>query len=177
MDVPDVSKPDVSQPEASKQDISKSVTVPVPQGEAFRLLTEQSGRWLPPAHTFLKDPVLIAMEPVAGGRFYERGADGTEITRGTILDWTPPRRLVVTWRIGPGWRPVFDDEQAARIEFEFRPAGSHRDATEVVATYTQLHRTGEMAATLRAAIEAGDPGESLQRFADLTAGRVTGYPT
>jgi uncharacterized protein YndB with AHSA1/START domain len=150
-------------------DISKSVVVPLPAGEAFRLLTGEPGGWLPAAHTFLKDPVLIAMEPVAGGRFYERGADGTEITRGTILDWAPPGRLVVTWRIGPGWRPVFDDEQAVRIEFEFRPAGTEHDATEVVATYTQLHRAGQMAAALRAAIEAGDPGESLQRYADLAA--------
>ena len=165
MNVPDAGKPD-----GGKSDISKSVTVPVPPEEAFRLFTEQPGQWLPPAHTFLRDPVLIAMEPMAGGRFYERGADGAEITRGTILDWAPPGRLVVTWRIGPGWRPVFDDERAARIEFEFRPAGPGEDATEVVATYTQLHRTGEMAAPLRAAIEAGDPGESLQRFADLAAG-------
>jgi uncharacterized protein YndB with AHSA1/START domain len=155
-------------------DVSKSVIVPVPAGEAFRLLTEQPGQWLPPAHTFLKDPVLIAMEPMTGGRFYERGADGAEITRGTILDWAPPRRLVVTWRIGPGWRPVFDDERAARIEFGFGPAGARQDVTEVVATYTQLYRTGEMAATLRAAIEAGNPGESLQRFADLAAGRAPG---
>jgi uncharacterized protein YndB with AHSA1/START domain len=152
-------------------DVRKSVTVPVSPEEAFRLLTGQPGRWLPSAHTFIKDPVLIAMEPMAGGRFFERGADGTEIIRGTILAWEPPRRLVVTWRIGSGWRPVFDDERAPRIEFEFRPAAA---GTEVVATYTDLHRAGEFAAALRAAIEAGDPGESLQRYADLAAGRAAG---
>jgi uncharacterized protein YndB with AHSA1/START domain len=136
-------------------DVSKSVIVPVPPQEAFRLLTGQPGRWLPPAHTFISDPVLIAMEPMAGGRFFERGADGTEITRGTILTWEPPRRLVVTWRIGPGWRPVSDDEQAPRVEFEFRQAGA---ATEVVATYSDLYRAGELAAALHAAIESGNPG-------------------
>jgi uncharacterized protein YndB with AHSA1/START domain len=150
-------------------DVSKSVIVPVPPEEAFRLLTGEPGQWLPPAHSFLKDPVLIAMEPVAGGRFYERDADGTEITRGTILDWAPPGRLLITWRIGPGWRPVFDDEQAPRIEFEFRPAEAGQGATEVVATYSELHRAGELATALRAAIEAGNPGESLQRYADLAA--------
>ena len=97
-----------------------------------------------PAHTFLADPALIAMEPAVGGRFYERGAGCAQITRGTILEREPPRRLVVTWRIGPGWRPVFDDEQATQIEFEFRPSGA---VTEVVATCTQLHRAGQFAAT------------------------------
>jgi uncharacterized protein YndB with AHSA1/START domain len=153
-------------------DVSKSVIVPVSPAEAFRLLTEQPARWLPPAHTFTTDPVLIAMEPEVGGRFYERGADGTEITRGTILEWSPPHRLVMTWRIGPGWRPVLDDEQAPRIEFEFRPdaeAVAVAVATEVVATYTELDRAGQMAGPLRAAIEAGNPGESLQRYADLAA--------
>jgi len=146
--------------------ISKSVTVPVSPARAFRMLTEQPALWLPPAHTFLSDCVQIAMEPAVGGRFYEQGADGTQITRGTILVWEPPRRLVLTWRIGPGWRPVFDDEQAPRIAFDFRPSGV---ATEVVATYTELHRAAEMAATLRAAIAAGNPGETLQRYADLVA--------
>jgi uncharacterized protein YndB with AHSA1/START domain len=170
-------------------DIIKSVTVPVAVDEAFRLFTEQPGQWLPPAHTFIRDPVLIAMEPWAGGRFYERGADGTEITRGTILDWAPPARLVVTWRVGASWRPVFDDEQASRIRAEFRPASAGSGAagsgaagsgaadpggagvTEVVLTYAELDRHGPFAAQLRAALEAGDPGESLQNYADLAARR------
>jgi uncharacterized protein YndB with AHSA1/START domain len=160
---------DITQP-----DITKSVIVPVAVDEAFRLYTEQPAQWLPPAHTFIRDPVLIAMEPWDGGRFYERGADGTEITRGTILDWAPPARLVVTWRVGANWRPVFDDEQASRIRAEFRPVGAGlggADSTEVVLTYAELDRHGSFATQLRAAIEAGDPGESLRNYADLAARR------
>ena len=87
-------------------DVRKSVTVPVRPDEAFRVFTEQALEWLPAGHTFLRDPESITMEPRVGGRFVERAADGTEAVRGTILEWTPPGRLVVTWRIGANWRPV-----------------------------------------------------------------------
>jgi uncharacterized protein YndB with AHSA1/START domain len=143
------------------------VTVPVPPAEAFRIYTERPAEWLPPEHTFIKDPQSITMEPRAGGRFYERGADGAEVTRGTIVEWAPPGRLAVTWRIGPNWQPVFDDEHASVIVVEFNPAGA--DATEVVLTYTQLDRHGEMAGLLRSAINNPGPGDTLHRYADVVA--------
>jgi uncharacterized protein YndB with AHSA1/START domain len=114
-------------------------------------------------------PVLL--QPFVGGRFYERGADGTEMTRGTVTEWEPPRRLAVTWRIGPGWRPVFDDEHASVIIVEFIPSGT--DATEMVLTYTHLERHGEeMAQLLRSALETSSPDDTLHRYAQAVARHV-----
>src|SRR5579859_7410276 len=76
-------------------DPRRSVTVPVSPAEAFRIYTQCAAEWLPPEHTFLTNPQSITMEPRAGGRFYERAADGTEISRGTITEWAPPGRLAV----------------------------------------------------------------------------------
>jgi uncharacterized protein YndB with AHSA1/START domain len=148
-------------------DVRRSITVPAPAGEAFRIYTECAAEWLPTGHTFIENPRVIAMEPWVGGRFYERGADGTEIARGAILRWEPPRRVVLTWRIGPSWQPVFDDERASRIEAEFVPAGP--ETTELVLTYTELHRHGEFGEQLRSAIESSASGGTLEQYAAVVA--------
>jgi uncharacterized protein YndB with AHSA1/START domain len=144
----------------------------VPPAEAFRIYAEYPGEWLPPGHTFIREPESVVIEPRVGGRFYERGADGAEVTRGTITEWAPPGRLAVTWRVGPNWQPAFDDEHASIVVAEFTPAGPA--ATEVVLTYTRLERHGEMADALRAALAAPGPGDSLQRYADVVARRAGG---
>jgi uncharacterized protein YndB with AHSA1/START domain len=154
---------------AAVGDVHRSIVVPASAAEAFRVYTEHPAQWLPAAHTFIDDPRVIAMEPWVGGRFYERGADGAEVTRGTITEWSPPHRLAVTWRIGPGWRPVFDDEHASVIIVEFRPSGP--DATEVVLTYTHLDRHGELAPAIRSAVANSSPDDTLHRY----AGAVTRY--
>jgi uncharacterized protein YndB with AHSA1/START domain len=152
---------------AAEADPRRSVTVPVPAAEAFRIYTERPADWLPAGHTFIRAPQSVTMEPWAGGRFYERGADGAEVTRGTITEWAPPGRLAVTWRIGPGWQPAADDEHASVIVVDFRPAGT--GATEVVLTYTHLERHGELAGLLRSAITSPGAAGTLQRYAAVVA--------
>jgi uncharacterized protein YndB with AHSA1/START domain len=144
-----------------------AVTVPVPTAEAFAIYTGRPAEWLPPEHMFIRNPQSVTMEPWAGGRFYERSADGTEVIRGTIIEWAPPGRLAVTWRIGPGWQPISSDEHASVIVVEFHPAGPN--ATEVVVTYTHLDRHGDMAALIRSAISNPGPGNTLHRYAEVVA--------
>jgi len=164
----DADRPDVP----DVPDVQKTITVPAPVDEAFRIFVERPIEWIPDGHSFLKDPQFMTMEPRAGGRFYERGPDGTEITRGTILEWSPPAHLAVTWRVGPNWRPVFDDEKASVIQVDFTAAGP--DTTDVALTYTQLHRHGGFAAVLRAALAGPDPGQTLVRYAEVVARHAAG---
>jgi uncharacterized protein YndB with AHSA1/START domain len=151
-------------------EVSKYVTVPVAPDQAFRIFTEHPAEWLPPGHTFLPEPQLIASEPRVGGRYYERDAAGAEISRGTVTEWAPPHRLAVTWRIGANWQPVFDDDHASVIEVDFRADGY--GSTDVVLTYTQLHRHGEWAESVRAALNIDGPGETLLNYADAVARRL-----
>jgi deoxynogalonate / 12-deoxyaklanonic acid monooxygenase len=153
-------------------DPRRSVRVPVPPATAFGVYTGHPAEWLPPGHTFLPDPQEIIIQPWVGGRFYERGADGTEATRGTVVEWAPPGRLAVTWRIGPGWRPLPDDERASVVVAEFTAAGP--GATEVTLTYTHLDRHGEAAAMIRAAVAQPAPGDSLERYAAAVARHAAG---
>jgi uncharacterized protein YndB with AHSA1/START domain len=148
------------------------VTVPAPAATAFRIYAERAAEWLPAEHTFPRGPESVTMEPRVGGRFYERGADGAEVTRGTVTEWAPPARLAVTWRIGPGWQPAPDDEHASVIVVEFRPAGPA--ATEVAVTYTHLDRHGEMAPVIRSAIASAGPGSTLDRYAAVVARHAAG---
>jgi uncharacterized protein YndB with AHSA1/START domain len=97
----------------------KIVRVPVLVEEAFRAYVELPMEWVPPAHRITSGTASMTIEPRVGGRFHETAEDGTEATRGTILGWCPPTRLVMTWRVGTGWQPLPDDEHAPHVEVDF----------------------------------------------------------
>lgn len=148
-------------------DVRKTVIVAAPIDKAFAIFAERPIEWWPERHVFVRDRQSITIEPTTGGRYYERGADGTEIAWGTVVEWVPPKRIVLTWRVGPGWQPIFDDERASFIEVDFEPAGP--GTTLVALTHSGLHRHGDIAASIHAALDGPEPGETLAKYRDVVA--------
>ena len=75
--------------------VRKSIRVKAARERAFEIFTQW--RWWPKEHSILKSKspqVSVTTEPRAGGRWYERGADGTECDWGKVLVWDPPARVV-----------------------------------------------------------------------------------
>jgi uncharacterized protein YndB with AHSA1/START domain/quinol monooxygenase YgiN len=156
-------------PSESVPDVRKSVTVPVSPERAFAIFAQYPLEWFPERHVFVKDRQALTIEPHVGGRYYERGADGTEIAWGTVVAWEPDKRIVLTWRVGPGWQPIFDDETASFIEVDFVPAGPQQ--TVVSLTHSGLERHGQIAPMIRAALDGPDPGETLAKYSSVVARR------
>jgi uncharacterized protein YndB with AHSA1/START domain len=151
----------------------KAISVPVPLEAAFRAYVELAMEWLPPAHRFSAGTASMTIEPRVGGRFYESAEDGTEAVRGTVLEWCPSDRLVMTWRVGPGWRPLPDDEHAPHIEVNFTARGA---SSEVKVSYTNLEACEpSFASELAAVLAVPGPGETLERYAEVAARHAASY--
>lgn len=88
--------------------INKSITVDVPVEQAFETFTRQIGSWWPAkTHTIFKDRLQeIVFDERAGGRVYERSADGEEGDWADVLAWEPPARFVLRWRVNPDRGPT-----------------------------------------------------------------------
>ena len=119
--------------------IQGKVTVNAPIERAFRIFTESFTTWWPADyHIGEADMAEAIIEPREGGRWYERGVDGSECDWGHVLAWEPPHRLVVTWQINGQWQYDPDLEHASEIEVRFTPEGS--DQTTVELEHRLLHR-------------------------------------
>jgi uncharacterized protein YndB with AHSA1/START domain len=95
-------------PKATDQALAvrETVHVDLPPEEAFRLFTEGINQWWPldEGYSYGGDRSRdIFLEPVEGGRFYERFVDGDELQVGTVRVCTPPHRILFTWR-SPEWQ-------------------------------------------------------------------------
>jgi uncharacterized protein YndB with AHSA1/START domain len=109
-----------------------TVTVGVPIDKAFRLFTASFDTWWPHQyHIGQADVAEVILEPREGGRWYERGVDGSECDWGRVLAWEPPHRLVFTWQINGQWQFDPDPEHASEIEVRFTANGPEQTTVEV----------------------------------------------
>lgn len=112
--------------------IQKTLLLPCSLERAFALLTEEAGTWWPSDRRHTTDP-KSAIHIEAGGRFYERACDGSEVELGIVRVFEPPRRLVLDWY--PGTGPA----APTHVEIVLAPEG---DRTRV----RLIHRAGPSSA-------------------------------
>ncbi len=145
--------------------VRKVVSVQAPQAVAWRVFTEKMGAWWPLAYYKIgkANAVDAVIEPRIGGRWYERGEDGSTCQWGSVLVWDPVSLLVLSWDIGADWQ--YDPALKTEIEVRFSADGSNR--TRVELEHRHLDRYGARRDEMHRIFDTeGDWGRLLQAFAD-----------
>jgi uncharacterized protein YndB with AHSA1/START domain len=147
--------------------VRKNITVDAPLEHVFKVFTEQQDTWWPRSHHIGSCEQFTAMmEPRTGGRWYERGADGSECNWGRVLAWEPPRRLLLAWDINADWK--YEEGLGTEVEVSFVPESSER--TRVLLEHRKLERYGDKAEMMRSVFESeGAWSGMLVTFAKVAA--------
>ena len=117
--------------------VRKSVRVSAPREHAFEVFTAGIGRWWPKSHHIgAADLDTLVIEPREGGRWFERGVDGSECEVGKVLVWDPPARLVLVWQLTPEFK--YDPNLITEVEVQFIADGAN--ATRVELEHRNLER-------------------------------------
>ena len=153
---------------ADPNSVRKVVSVKAPPEVAWKVFTERMGTWWPLAvYKIGKAPAVDAVvEPRVGGRWYERGNDGSTCDWGSVLSWEPPSRLVLSWDITADWH--YDANLKTEIEVRFIAEGA--SATRVELEHRRLDRYGARRDEMREIFDkTGDWGRLLEAFATRAA--------
>ena len=134
--------------------VRKTVTVEAPQERAFGVFTEGFSSWWPMESHHIGEQMAtsVVIEPRAGGRWFERAADGAECDWGRVLEWEPPGRVLLAWHLGPDFRYDPDPAKATEIEVQFIAEGPSTTRVELVHRGFEVH--GERAEEMRAPIDS-----------------------
>jgi len=140
--------------------VEKSVHVPCAPDRAFRAFTAEIGQWWPlSTHSVAQGQARgVTIEPRVGGRVFEIDAAGGESEWGTVLEWAPPHRFVMTWHPGR----ATDSGQIVELGFVAEGNG-----TRVTLVHRGWEKLGADARTTRDFYDSGwDP---------VLAGRYVGF--
>ena len=147
--------------------IRHSVMVDAPIEKAFKVFTEDFGRFKPPEHNLLGVEIAETIfEARVGGFLYDRGVDGRECRWARILAYEPPHRVVISWDIGPSWQIETDRDKTSEVEVRFVSQAPGR--TQVELEHRNFDRHGDGWEAVREGVD-GDQGWPLylQRYAGL----------
>jgi uncharacterized protein YndB with AHSA1/START domain len=122
------------------------------------------GTWWPLAYYKIgkANAIDAVIEPCQGGRWYERGENGSTCDWGTVLVWEPYSRLVLSWDISADFQ--YDPNLKTELELRFIPEG--QNGTRVELEHRRLDRYGARRDEMRRIYDTeGDWGRLLQSFA------------
>ncbi|MDQ8757452.1 SRPBCC family protein [Sphingosinicella sp. LHD-64] len=149
--------------------VKHAIMVEAPIAHAFKVFTEDFGRFKPAEHNLLGVQIAETIfEPRVGGYLYDRGIDGSECRWARVLAYEPPNRVLLSWNISPQWQIETDPDKTSEWEVRFTAETAHRTRVEI--EHRNLERHGDGWDSVREGVD-GDRGWPLylQRFADLMA--------
>ena len=149
--------------------VRHSVAVEAPIDKAFKVFTEDFGRFKPPEHNLLGVEIAeTVFEGRVGGSVYDRGVDGSECRWARVLVFEPPTRVVLSWDISPFWQIESNPARTSEVEVRFVAETSAR--TRVELEHRNLDRHGDGWEGVRDGVD-GDQGWPLylRRYAALFA--------
>jgi hypothetical protein len=127
--------------------VRKSVTVAAPLAVAFDVFTAQIEAWWPmESHHIGKAAcAAVTIEPRAGGRWFERGVDGTECDWGHVLLWDAPNRVTLMWQLNA----QFQFDRSIETEVDVRFTAIDAQTTRVELEHRGLEAYGAAAQAMR----------------------------
>ena len=99
----------------------------------FSVFTDGFHTWWPREHHVNESGLdTVVLEAGVGGRWFERGVDGTECDWGRVLLRDLPRHVAMTWQLDPDWNVGVPEAMASRVDVRFESLGDSRTRVELV---------------------------------------------
>jgi uncharacterized protein YndB with AHSA1/START domain len=132
--------------------IRKTIEVRAPIERAFDVFASRMGDWWFKEHSIAHGTTQkdVIVEPRAGGRWYELGADGSEHPWGRVIAYERPRRLVLAWQLTREFTYDPGFETTVEVDFEERDG-----VTVVTFEHRDLERMGAGADTMLESMDGG----------------------
>jgi uncharacterized protein YndB with AHSA1/START domain len=148
--------------------VRKSIVVKAPQARAFEVFTARFGDWWPKSHHIATaDMADGIIEPREGGRWYEKGVDGSECDWGKVLKWEPPSRLVLSWHLNSKFQ--IDETVDSEVDVRFIAEGADLTRVELEHRIAAADAQG-----IRAAVDAPNGWTTLlSLYAEAAGGAAS----